>query len=269
MKTRSVSDVPEREIGRKLTVHQAALERSRRIKREMKSQGLGLRELHSAVRARLPEKTRGASYGAVRAIVEGEVDHPRPNVLQEIASALGVRLEYLMDLRGRKTESERAAREELVPADSPDEFERYRVLFRAMDAAVLPFASEELFHEMEPALHAAATDLLQCGGKALGQYRPEQVRDAVSAIAWFWTLPLQVLRTRLVIRDDGRRWRAYWMLMSQVWSLALPDEAEGDPMTVVRHLENAQRIMKLADGLDKKIIGVKWDPNEKGGAHGE
>ena len=95
-------------MGQKpITIRERAEERSRRIKSELEHFGT-LRELHQEVRERLGSHIRGTSYGAVRAIVEGEVDHPRPNVTQAIAEVLGVRSQYLLDLTGPRTSYEEA-----------------------------------------------------------------------------------------------------------------------------------------------------------------
>lgn len=92
-------------------------ERSRRLKAELKRFG-SLRELHRAVEQRLGSDTRGTSYGAIRGIVEGKIGHPRPNVMEAISEALGVRYEYLMDLEGaRSVDAERVRTETTAAMD--------------------------------------------------------------------------------------------------------------------------------------------------------
>lgn len=92
------------------SLRQRREERSRRIKAELRTFGT-LRQLHRRVAGQLGDDARGTSYGAIRAIVEGEVDHPRPNVTRAIADSLGVRFEYLMELDALRTERVRRARE--------------------------------------------------------------------------------------------------------------------------------------------------------------
>lgn len=129
-KSRSLSQTLEARMDQKLTVSEARQERSRRIKREQKALGKTLRDLHRDVQEALGKATRGTSYGAVRAIVEGEVDHPRPNVVREIARSLGVCFEYLMDLEGPKNPQQAAMKKGTTPSDAAaaeeDEFSDLR-----------------------------------------------------------------------------------------------------------------------------------------------
>ena len=82
----------------------------RNLKRELQAKGWTITKLRSEVTARLGEGHPHTSYGSVWSYVNGEApDNPRREVLEAMADALGVRVEYLLH-DGPRTDAE-ASRE--------------------------------------------------------------------------------------------------------------------------------------------------------------
>lgn len=76
-----------------------ALERQRifleRARPEFERTGLSMRQFAELVKERLPPRTRGASYPGIRALFDGEIVRPRPNIVEAIAAVLGVNPAWL------------------------------------------------------------------------------------------------------------------------------------------------------------------------------
>lgn len=215
-------------------LREAAEERGRRIREEMERLDMTLRDVQRAVKERLGANARGTSYSGLRGYQQGEVDHPRPHLIEAIASVLGVSPSWLMHLEGPRRPSDDRRALDLFP-DERRRAERLTHILRAMREAELPFPRDYLTHEMEPALHAAVIDLLESDGPRLEDRSTAEVAAAVTHVAWFWTLPLRALGQTDLMRDPVR-FRRFWMAQAQAWSLAMPDPGDGRPDEVIKRI---------------------------------
>ena len=90
----------------------------RRITKEMRSTGIGVRKLQERVRNHRSAMGRdldGTSYGTIRAYAKGDVFKPRQGILDSIAHVLGVRPVWLSTEEGYRTEKEQNRATERYP----------------------------------------------------------------------------------------------------------------------------------------------------------
>ena len=253
-------------MGQKLTGAKArAKDRSRRIKSELKGFGT-LRDLHREVRKRLGEETRGSSYGAVRAIVEGEVDHPRPNVLQAIGDVLGVSLRYLMDLEGPRRAPEDVQQPQ-PPASTEVDQARERA-FRAL-TQLGEGVRASMAHEVPPTaqrqLIDSAIDILTADGTRLDGLEAARVARAAGIVASFWSVPSRVFSESGWGLQRSPEWlRAYYSAMSIVISLAASESGADAPDRILHRMEAAVAGSRgeavKAPKFLRRYGGVAWAP---------
>jgi len=241
-------------------VRARAKERSQRIKSELARFG-SLRALHTAVLELCGADTRGTSYGGIRAIVAGETDHPRPNVLQAMAEVLGVRFEYLMDLEDVRTESE--MRDRGVAPQTQEVEKPWMDSWAALDDGMrrLPLLwSHAQYYGGRSLLKGLATDLLESGGAKIVDWSVEEIHETVFLLGSLMALPAQAMygtASNILSRPLGRE-DEYFQAMALAIRGLLP---RGDPRGVLAALRSFYAALPGSHGpkglLD--LLGTQGD----------
>lgn len=205
-----------------------------RLREAMKREGVGVRELHRRLSELIESKgegaPRGASYGSIRAYIEGSTRKPRLSTLKLIAEVLGVREEWLIWDEGERT----AALQRLAMAgrgELPDPGEEDFI-------AVL---MDRLFPEWESLPTEGQVMVTQVFEQFFESCPPEWFDDEGNLLKEAeWDLDVLLIGLRQFVVSPLRMWRGeidwrnrrvieYLRVAIGAYAMAIPDRIENHP----------------------------------------
>jgi transcriptional regulator with XRE-family HTH domain len=156
-----------------------------RIREEKDARGWSLARLHEEVIQRTGLGVRGTSTHGIRALTRGIIANPRREVLQAVADALDVRLEWLADgelPKRKESEAQRQIEAVLERADAAQDAANDLAI--ELDGLGMTGLDESVARELEQLTRSMAW----------GEEDPEMIRRCGQTAARLAALPITVLR---------------------------------------------------------------------------
>lgn len=214
----------------------------RRLSAELEERGMDLRTFHQEVSGASSE-ARGSSYGSVFSYVKGKISEEavRPNIVQAMATVLGVRFEWLMNGKGPRTPQD-AAREELWEEGEDQELEtkvKALALLRELRGN-LPFHDDYLPMEALLAFESVAFEFM--GAAGIPGDDLTTAMDLMERLAWLWMLPHHAFQFgRAMTPKESRN---YFFAMAQVMATVIPQPDQVDLGRSLKEMEKVEGALR-------------------------